>query len=376
MKIYDVELEVKTPTVITKTQVTNILRCETDIINGSTIRGAFISTLMRNNCYKYIDVMGKCDKCDNKDCLIRFEIKNPKLVFHPFYPVFNEAVTKPSHPFTYECKLCEGPNKIFIAKSFQGYDKLRKFDIKQFVNPKKCKEEHYHTLKSIAASLIYKTRDGFYRKFRHQHSLLDATGINRYLGSVEIGMLYSYVGIAPGTKFRGKIVDKADVLRELKAYGKMKIYVGRGFSRGLGHVEVDIKENKEYFDKRCEEVSKVLDELEGKIIFRSLSPVFNLSYKEETGITSLPIPNPGNLPITQTLPCLSGLVEVSGYSIKTNMPKVKIKAADIGSLFFCKIKEKIEIDEIVQRELFGFEPFSIIGLNILEVYPSEYGDFY
>ena len=111
---------------------------------------------------------------------------------------------------------------------------MNEFTLDSFVPPITCTKDknHAYASKSIGGRLLCKDGRG-YSNYTFKHVSLESIGINRKLGSVEIEMLYSYIGISPGTKFRGLIVDTGNNVEEAGIIGRVEIYVGRGISRGL-----------------------------------------------------------------------------------------------------------------------------------------------
>ena len=184
MNVYEVEVTLKSPTVISKTSFERLIAHERFYISGQTFRGAFLTALLREG----VDISK--------------EEKNPKLIFHPLYPVQDGKTAKPAHPLIYECKICGDTTSIL------GDVILEK---KEFKIPRSCKNGHLFSMKSMKGSILIKENDR-YRKVKLEYIVMHSVGINRILRSSEFGMLYGYACLSPETTFKGIIVDLEDRL--------------------------------------------------------------------------------------------------------------------------------------------------------------------
>jgi hypothetical protein len=362
LKVYKLELEVETPLVITDDQTTNVLRHSASYISGSTVRGSLLT-------YLY-----------NKKKNIEQEINDPKLVFHPAYLLIGEDAARPAHPLVFSCKLCaEDPIFTELSKEVVISRNVKK------AIPIKCPKGHPFATKSKGGELIIERKENNKKTFKsvkldNYYTSIDSIGINRKLGSVEVGMIYSYVALSPKTKFMGLIFDQGERVSELDVDKEFTLYIGRGTSRGLGHVRAKLNEDSKFIDKEIDRVKTAVENLDKIVILRALSPVFNVEIENDangnarlcsnptivaqyisSGLLEYPLVGDKNY-------LLAGMSKVSGFSTISNIPKVSLQGAKPGSLFFYKSSYDLDYEKLVYCELSGFGQFSYTGFNILEVY--------
>jgi len=359
LKVYKLMLEVETSLVVTEDQTTNVLRHSGNYISGSTIRGSIMTYLYKEK--KNFDQ----------------EIKDPKLIFHPAYPIIDGNIAKPAHPLIFSCKLCDGKGSTFSQLSKEI---LVSREISRAV-PIKCPNGHIFATKSKSGDLVIEKKEGDKKTIegaKLNYTTMESVAINRKLGSVEIGMIYSYVALAPKTKFVGLIFDQEDRVNELDVENEFILYIGRGSSRGLGHVKAKLVEDKNFISNEIERVKNVMEKLDGIIILRAISPVFYVDIRNDVNVDNFIY----SIIDVQLTPkglskyglvdgenhLLTGIVKVSGFSTISNLPKISLNSARPGSLFFYKSSENLDYEDLVKYELSGFGPFSYSGFNILEVY--------
>ncbi|MGC9086040.1 MAG: RAMP superfamily CRISPR-associated protein [Thermoproteota archaeon] len=363
MKVYKLELEVETPLVITEDQTTNILRHSASYISGSAIRGSLL-TYLHNEKKKNIEQ----------------EINDPKLVFHPAYLLIGEDVTRPAHPLVFSCKLC-AEDSIFTELSKEV---IISREIDKAI-PTKCPKGHLFSTKSKGGELIIERKENGKKTFKsveldNYFTSIESIGINRKLGSVEVGMIYSYIALSPRTKFTSLIFDQGERINELDVESEFTLYIGRGTSRGLGHVRAKLNEDSEFIDKEINRIKATIENLDRIVILRALSPVFHIEIKSDLNGNTYLWSNPTLA--AQSIPSglskyhligdknylLTGMSKVSGFSTISNIPKVSLEGAKPGSLFFYKSSYDLDYEKLVNCELSGFGQFSYSGFNILEVY--------
>ncbi|MEM1546487.1 MAG: hypothetical protein QXY40_05030 [Candidatus Methanomethylicia archaeon] len=334
MRIYSLELTVNTPLIITGAKYGRVIEHSINYIPGSSIRGSILTLLKFMNS-KLVDE----------------EISTPKMIFHPAYPISQDGnQSYPSDPLTFKCKICGE----IVQLPVKSPEDLR--------IPTKYGENHICMFKNIGGSLIY-CRNGKLKSLNLKHAFIEAVGINKMLRSSETGLLYSYVALAPGVVFRGLVIDPIDRLEQMikdvgLSMNSLKLKIGRRVSAGLGRVEAKIAEDKNYIDRRIKQLSST----NGTLCLLAKSPVFNLDYDEKDIFPT--VKSIGSLPVKYVFK--TGIVEVSGYSIKSNTPKVMIKGLNIGSLIVPDARN-ICVEDLVKLELHGVGPFSTAGLNIVEV---------
>lgn len=337
MKVYQIDLVVKSPLIITGTKSGRVISHSIDYLPGQTVRGALLTL------FKFLGSSTVSD-----------EIEKPSMFFHPAYPYINGHLAFPADPLTFKCKVC---GKIFQQELPDEIDKL------EF--PYKCINGHMYTVKSIGGSLVIRNGDKL-RNVKLNYVASDSVGMNRILRSSEVGLLYTYVALAPETKFRGMVVDTNDRLEKMFGEAGLKmndfeLRIGRRKSAGFGLVRASITEIKNYIEKRVRQI----EQMDGKICLLAKSPIFNLYYEQDGSgkyrIVSTLLREVRGIKIKGVMKT-SG-VRVSGYSLKSNLPKPAIPALNIGTLMIVDG----EVEKLVEAELFGIGPFSISGLNIVEV---------
>lgn len=346
INIYEVEYEVETPLIISR-NISGIY------LTGTSVRGAILTRLHETNKYG-----------------IEEEINRPTLIFHPAFPIDNikgkEVMYKPAHPFIFECKICKSHIDMYGANTL---DKRKLINKAVDSIPYKCKKEHLFTLKSLGGRLIA-VIDGSIYKYSGKTIVLNSVGINKLLGSSEVNMLYSYHCIKPGSKFKGMIVQLSsypDIANILKDAGSI-IFLGRGGSRGFGHVKVKIKRSNNYIETRKKHIHESIDSY---VILKALSPSFMLGLDENKGlVTRLNIRPSSKLKIRSSQTILTNKVRVSGFSLLSNIQKVSIVAVGEGSLICLDVEDATSdetVNQIIEWELLGIGPFNYAGFNMVEV---------
>lgn len=316
MRIYSVEFTPKSPLIITSNTIGNVLSHQGDYIKGSTIRGGFL-TQFRRLGYN-----------------IESESREPKLIFHPAFPLVDGKVIEPSDPFIYKCKVCKEIERI----DPYGIDPNNPLENIPYI----CKNGHPFTLKSEGG----KTGKG-----HNRYITLTSVGLNKALESSEINMLYTYSALAPNTRFKGLVIDNDNQRLDI---GKVKrIYIGKGISRGFGVVDLEIKDiTDDHIKNRSNIIRNTLSKT--YIILKALSPLYLTSYPTIDGC--------------RYIKCLkTGYSYVSGYSIAGNMPKVMLKCIKEGSLIYLEHNNTDIVNRLVELELNGIGPFSSVGINIVKV---------
>ncbi len=335
MRIYSLELTLESPTIVTTYSDDNLLTTST-YFPGSVIRGAFINELKNRG----IDI-------------IKDEIDNPTLIFHPAFPYEND-ILKPAHPFIYKCKICGerseyNPYNLLSSDYSLDLDKINRY---------MCKNGHLFALKSIGGELISTNKQRIVNKY----VILDSLGINRVLESAEINMLYKYVALAPRQKFRSLIVVNNNKNLDIEKIDKL--HIGRGISRGFGEVRVNLEDITETYKKERKEFISSMDKK--IIILKALSPIFDIDENFRFRVPEIE-------GLKQICTIKTGYKEVSGYSMLGNIPKINVTALKEGSLLFYSTNldnERIT-DILIEKELKGIGIFSSSGVNIVEVLPND-----
>lgn len=362
LKIFQVELRVETPLIITSQQLGNILRHSFDIIPGQSLRGSLLSYLYRNG----------------EKQLVEEEVLNPKLVFHPLYPLVNGNESYPALPLTYKCKIC---GTVFLDKD--ALSKLLSEDNSEFNVPSYCPKKHPFTVRKVGGSILYKSNGTFKNFSITQHLVpLDSVGINKYFKSSEREMLYHYTAVEPGINFRGFVASENDEvfgMFQIKDGTTLTLFMGRGISRGLGKISVTFRDRSELFDKEKSRIKSYLEKYSNNLTFVAKAPIFQLEFGDKDIFSSLNLKidyfGDINFLEKRTISSnnkhflLTGVDTVSGFSLYSKLPKARIIAAKIGSMLFYRLNKVNEsiIEFIAKLEFLGVPPFSYAGYNILEV---------
>jgi hypothetical protein len=339
MKVYQVDLELKSPTLITYYSLTSNLSNSVDVINGGTIRGALLN------------------KARSEGIEVDKEVREPKIRFHPAYPRSGDLQTFPAHPFMYKCKVCKRITDL--SSLLARYN----WNVEEALRDKfKCEEGHMYTLNSIGGSLIYYSEDRTIREFKHKYVSVASVAKAPSTGASERGLLYNYVCIAPGSIFSSIAVDPEDGERmnSLSLGAKpFSLYIGRGGSRGLGHAEVKVTEiTHSFIEKRTKKLEHA--EKRENILWLARSGVFGIS-----GTDIIPEPSLFHGKVIKYWS--TGTVFASGFSLLNGWPKARMPCINRGSLFLTKTIGYDGVEDYLEAELMGCGQFSTIGLNIMEV---------
>jgi hypothetical protein len=353
MRIYKLEIRIEEPVLVTESTVGNILKHKGDYLSGMTLRGAMLYRAFKE-----------------QDSSVAKEMRDPKLIFHPAYPISDSGITEYAHPFIYECKLCDEK----IAEDYLEKVKKNPLQLKGVVPPYSCeREKHFFSMKSLGGSLVAR-KDGEYVRFGMDYTRIEAVGISKRFKTSEVGMLYNYVCLTPGLRFQGYIVDLNDDRFQQLGYhedGEYELAIGRGGSRGLSHATVKVVEERDFQRSFRDKVSKKLKEelKKGAFLFlKAKAPIYGLSMLNDEfhARSYLEIP-----PLIFKNEWITGVERISGFSLKTGYPKAAIKAAKPGSVYLYKPpeeKSEQEIEEIlIKISLVGLGPFNHLGLNLLEL---------
>jgi hypothetical protein len=337
MRIYEVEYNAETPIILSRPSVTNVFHNSYKYLPGSTIRGAILTYLKRNN----------------HD--IKEEMVKPSMLFHPAFPVKDDLVFKPAQVLLYKCKLCKDEKDPYnVVNPY-------KVNLDDCEIPFKCKNDHPFALKPIGGELIAVKDGKKVEKYEPKYAIFDSVGINRVTASSDVNLLYTYIALI-NAKYKGLIVTNDSCKFDLEKLldGKV-IFVGKGINRGFGCLRVKIKE------KSKNGIIKKYSRLNDKIVLKALSPIFNINISNNGLVTNYEF----KIKSSKCKIWSNGLIDVSGFSIVSNTEKVKITALKEGSLL---ITNNISEDDIVDILLNGIGPFACSGFNIVEVldYDSPY----
>jgi len=366
MSLYLIEVIVKSPIQIADLVIGNVFKQTKCLyIQSNTIKGSILSKFYIE--YNINDVIE--------------ESNNPSINFHPLYPMLNGYTSRSAHLLLHQCKLCnvkiesDKDTNIFVNDVLINKELLSKFRFEDFHIPSKCPNGHLFAITPVKGLVIFK--DKIYKKIDIDFVQLESIGITRGIGRVEVGMLYSYIGVKPGVKYLGLVYDHYDKIKDwFGGTPKNGVYrIGRGISRGMGLIEVkfNMLDYKDYIDKRSRDIEDAILKTNGIVILRALSPILKMNGSEFS--YKIDLDNIGLKPmnIHEDLNYLSASSEIlKGYSVYTNLPKLSIKGLGAGTLYFYKVMDGIDIEllskNLAELEVKGFaEPYNV-GLNIMEVY--------
>ncbi len=346
LKVYELNIEVVTPLIVARPLAGNIVRHETSYISGQTIRGAFLF-----NAY----IKGMKDRVEN-------ESKRPTLIFHPAYPIIDGRNTVPAHPFIYKCKVC-GMVMDHLPALFK-----ENFDLTRAPPPDTCPGGHKFAMKSLGGGLVIKRDNGFISAEGIKYVRVENVGMSKKFRTSEVGMIYNYICIAPGQRFRSLIVDVGEDNLELLGYRvgqPFRLYLGRGSTRGLGHVEMRITELG--MESLTKEVERKVSDSPSHLLLLAKAPIFSVRYVEGSAMPSLHHEIP---PLTYKEGWIPKTIFYSGFSLTSRLPKAKLLCASPGSLYHYSLPTKSNddlIDKLVKVALIGLPPHNHLGLNLLEV---------
>jgi hypothetical protein len=350
MRVYRLEIEAKEPLLVAGPTVGNISAPERELLSGMTLRGAMLYRAFKERSPSLIE-----------------EMRDPKLIFHPAYPVSEYGISEPAHPFIYKCKLCKGE----AAEDHLEKVKKNPLELKETIPPYHCeRERHLFSMKSLGGKLVMK-KEGTYVQFKGLEFVrMEAVGMSKRFRTSEVGMIYNYLCFAPGSRFQGRIVDLSEDRLHLLGYRENEEYelcIGRGGSRGMGHIALKFICEEEGFLKQLRgEIYQRLKETP-YIFLRAKAPIYGLKALDD-GFhvrSYLEIPS---LKLEEEW--ITGTERISGFSLETGLPKAMIKAAKPGSLYLYRLPEEVGeelLETLVRISLTGLEPFNHLGLNLLEV---------
>lgn len=356
MKMYELNIDVKAPIQITDATVGNVLKSSSlYYLPSSVIKGAILTKM-----YKEYGV----EK-------VKEESRDPKLSIRPAYPLKDGIEARPPHPLLYRCKLCG--STFLIEDAFKDADSLFKFRYENFKLPLRCPKNHLFAVTKVSNLVVFNKNEKAYKEFGITTSQLEFIGMNRLWGGTELGMLYSYIVIEPGSTFRTILVDEEGAIKNWidELPKKDTYFIGRGRSRGMGLVKISINEVDDgYIEKRAKEVEGMIEKLKGLVILRAVSPVLNNFRTYEIDLSQIGLKPHNVYKNYNYIP--NGRMVLKGYSMMTNLPKISLECLSPGTLYFYEVSNKANISEISRKltkyEVKGITPPHNIGLNYLETY--------
>ncbi|MEM4329006.1 MAG: hypothetical protein QXI50_05025 [Candidatus Caldarchaeum sp.] len=345
MRVYQLDIKVLTPLIVARPSSGNIARHDTGYILGQTIRGALLFRAYIEGRKKWVED----------------ETKKPSLVFHTAYPLVEEKPAVPAHPFIYQCKVCGVVVDILPSLAKAGFEPTNS------VLPDACPNGHMLGMKSLGGSLVVK-KDVGWEKVKTEFVRVENVGMNRKFRTSEVGMIYNYVCVAPGQKFRSLIVSVGEdgLNKLLDGLGQpFTLQLGRGATRGLSHAEATIRELRN--DELEKEIVRKTRGSAPHLLLLAKAPVLSLSWDKGSVKISLHHEIPR---LRYRYGWITKTIVFSGFSLASGLPKAMLTCASQGSLYAYYLTA--EIDEMLSNTLtraafIGLQPHNHIGLNLLEV---------
>ena len=215
-------------------------------------------------------------------------------------------------------------------------------------------------------------------------------GIDRSRGASAPGILYAYEFLKPGCTYTGLMaVQKNSLLMKfLNEREKIKLYLGRGLSRGFGGAKLTMRKiNPEEI-----QTNWIKNEIKSgeKVVFMALSPVFI-----DDGFPPIPVPpKKGDelvldfnwytkmlgeaLNVKLKVKLVYGRKRASwvyrGWSLRTGTPKAPIKFQGMGSLLVCEATNAIPNHVALFLPVLGLGPSASFGFN--QLIPLEQDPFW
>ena len=245
MRFLEIRFRVKSPAIVTRRRSERGFKSSLDSIPGSTLRGALLSSLF---------YQGRVSR-EN----LEKERNDPSLICTPAYPVVKDEKSWPSHPFVFRCKAT---HQLVLNKAGEVIEDLEAGRTPAI--PIVCPEGHA-ALESLHPKLI----DSKGNLVAPESFSSICVGINKNRASFEGGMLYEYDAIAAGETLWAMLACSGDTEID-KGF---EFWVGRGISRGFGHMEVTQVEDLKLEEKARQARDAIKN---GRIVLYSLSPLVSV----------------------------------------------------------------------------------------------------
>ncbi len=350
---------------------------------GAALRGALARALLEDCAAReYIR--------DHDHCLplIRDNCPFHRLFCHGYPPLFDNSYPsngERSFPLPLTARTCKAhPGFKDLAKPQEPhgvFDTLvRRLVFEEAVEaelrlaflywPPRCPQCHGGTMP--LSGFYEKGPKGAYLSPRAATDRLSRTAINRARSVAEEAMLYTIQTIEAGTRFQGSVVvdgDKQALLEEsLRRVG----WLGRGNSRGLGRVRIELLGQEEgdkgdlearvtAFNRLVEEERRLYYKIDGRPQKSVESPAaegwyFVLDLLSPAILTSdgLPTLHPGpkglglSEGVTLTRP-FARPTAATGWFSAAGLPRRTQLATAMGSVFVYQVKEERDREQVLER---------------------------
>ncbi|RLE63541.1 MAG: hypothetical protein DRJ38_07330 [Thermoprotei archaeon] len=381
--IYEYEIKILSPTVVTERIGKLGYTTHRQFINGSVVRGALLTKIYEDSPDKEELIIKELDKptfsvspalfSEEKDLLREIWPTHSLCKVSKTYRKLQESVK--SRPIVSNLRyVIEGMGGI-LERLKASEEKFMKIMVKKYQQTGK-REYHPVEFKRVQGAVAHKIKDNVWILQNAKTEPIINIALHRARGAVEPEMFFYYEALLPGQKFKGFISQKGSLLETLS--NKEIITIGKGGSRGYGRALLTLKETstEDILDKMRVDKWKIS---EGDILvleaFSSLG-LDNSAYivKGFDSIQSLKLPTPwmeefgnikGALRLRLLEPLVGGTGYIDGFSIRTGLPKARIKTLKIGSLLFYKV-EKAEgnaLEVLTGALTYGLCSLASIGLS-------------
>lgn len=197
------------------------------------------------------------------------------------------------------------------------------------------------------------------------------TRISSLTGGAEPGGLYAYEGVAEGQVYTGYVSwdegsPLSGVLSRL-AGEALRLRLGRGSWRGFGLVEARFHED----DLTPRDLRLDLGEARGLVALEAVGPTFLLEGPGPRPPAAGDVIKAGGARLRVLGALGAGLITYSGWSYKTNTPKLPVEALGPGGLVVAEVEEGGP-EDIARLATRGFNEHSSQGFNILLPMTKDY----
>lgn len=361
-QIVRINLKTETDVSITKSlPVRNLYHTE-PLIPAQTLRGSLLTAIMRNVC----NADYSCSSCDHaKQCPFPTEVLPGFIQVAPGVPkcpYCDGTNIIGNAPKTYmRCKVCEGLSGQKQIKQSEGilYDRTT-----QWVAGKAmlaCEEEGHQFFVEPAEGIVCLDCKKIINPPKVH--VRPNTAISSETGAAETGQLFFYEVLEEGTEFVTEVVTNESTKKYLDQTDR--VFVGRGSSRGLGWIKLETEHiNTSHSIKSVEETLRKTYETYRVAILFAKTEVLSVNIHENL-LSAVPYLKhiAGNWSLNKS----KGLTKtVGGWSLKTDLQKPLLVAAEPGSVFVYETKETYpDFTNLAHRIVTGIgqDPYIRNGFN-------------
>jgi len=343
--------------------------CVADYINGSMVRGAFLTSLMSNGLIKQ-------DEIEKISYNIRV---TPALPCNtPESKLYEDVMFAHSLAYRFKSKdvAIYSLNVSKLLDLIKKGENVKKIIVKLIKNVSdllistgmiKDLRHHPVEIKRMEGATIVRDNN-MWKALSPEVGLYVETSIERARGSSRPGILYAYEYITPGTLFTGYISylskgedDLAALLEDLsKSRKELIVRIGRGTGRGYGICRLKLESHEVKPEVIKEDI----------IAFEVIGPTFTISPYPRPLIKgdeiSVKVPTLGSTKLKILYAIGRKTITYRGWSYLYNAPRVPITAQAPGFILIARILECQELGNILAyMPYIGLDENSTLGFNIL-----------